>query len=114
MYLNEAYQMTYGLFDHLGQAHKEKISGKPHDKRPLAIIAKHKAESFDNTYLTAFLFKYAQSNVYEIFHITVNELLSFPRTVVEEIFRITEIVGKTKVKGIKDIEKTLNSALKGN
>jgi len=111
MFLKEAYQMTYGIFDHIGQVHKENIDKSPGSKRPLSIIAKHRAESFENTHLTAFLKRYAESNVFEIFHLTVTELLQYPRATVEEIFKITEIVSKNKVRGIKDIEKSLNNVI---
>ena len=113
LYLMEAYQMTYGIFDHIGQAHKERIDSSIGTKKPLSLVAMHESETLDNTHLTTFLTRYAESNVFEIFHLTIDQLLCYPRAVVDEIFKITSTIGNKKAIGLDSIEKVLKNAAAG-
>ena len=90
--LMEAYDVTYGVFDHITQYNKDKNSKDPEIKRPLSVIAMHETEEVsDVSLLYERINSYNDKKVKEYFGISLKELLDLPRDVVEHIFKQCDI-----------------------
>lgn len=78
--LRQIYQQSYGIFDHLGQEKKdESLATEPDQKRPLASIAKHPAESVSvaSIYHERYT-EYRLSNVLKYTGVTWSDFLNYP------------------------------------
>lgn len=83
----EAYDITYGVFDHIKQYNIEKSTKDPNNKRPLTSIAMHETEEVSEvSLLYERINSYSEKKVKEYFGISLNELMDLPRDIVEHIF----------------------------
>ena len=85
--LMEAYDVTYGVFDHITQYNKDKNSKDPEIKRPLSVIAMHETEEVSEvSLLYERINSYSEKKVKDYFGISLKELLDLPRDIVDHIF----------------------------
>ena len=86
--LAQAYETTFEIFDHLRQEQQESLMADAAQKRPLAMVAMHHAEDFcKGSKLYDMLVYYSRARVWDVFHISLVEFLSFPHELVEFIIR---------------------------
>lgn len=84
--LQQVYEQSSGLFDYLGQAHKEASVTEPNAKRPLASVALHKGEdTFAYSRVFDTIKAYADSNVKEYYGMNLQEFLQYPRAITDFI-----------------------------
>jgi hypothetical protein len=92
--LREAYDVTFGIFDHLQQAQFEKSRPGPQSKRPLASVAMHPAEEWarENSDLDRVMRGFADNDVGGIFKISFPEFLALPVEYAERMMRISKSI----------------------
>lgn len=84
--LQQVYEQSSGLFDYLGQAHKEASVAEPNAKRPMASVALHKGEdTFAYSRVFDTIKAYADSNVKEYYGLNLQEFLQCSRVVTDFI-----------------------------
>jgi hypothetical protein len=113
--LYEAYDNTFGIFDHVRQAQLESRSSNADQKRPLASVALHPAEDWAgvDTQLEKVLKGFADNNVKEIFGIGIDVFLNLPVEYAQRIMRISKAVIKRKDTQLGTAENLLVQASKG-
>ena len=92
--LSEAYDVTFGIFDHLRQAQIESHSPGPSGKRPLASVALHPAEAWadEKTHMELVFKGFAENQVGDIFKISLLEFLELPVEYAERVMRISKSI----------------------
>ena len=96
--LQQAYEQSSGLFDYLGQAHKDLSATSPDAKRPLASMAAHKGEdTFAYSRIFDTIKAYADSNVKEYYGMNLQEFLQYPHVVCDFILTDSQRRLKAKV-----------------
>lgn len=97
--LREAYDVTFGIYDHLGAARLESNPlTAPDAKRPLALVALHPAEDWagQHTTLEYIMRSFADNQVGEIFKISIFEFLDAPVEYAHRLMRIAKKVVESK------------------
>lgn len=96
--LAEAYDTTFGIFNHLRQAQIEEKSADPALKRPLALVALHPAEDWAGRHsqLELILRGFADNAVAEHFNISLPEFLDLPVEMAERLMRISKSIMQRK------------------
>lgn len=96
--LREAYDVDFGIFNHLRQAQLESAGMPPELKRPLASVALHPAEEWagENTQIDVVMRGFADNEVGQIFQISFLEFLSLPVEYAERLMRISKNILQRK------------------
>jgi len=96
--LYEAYDVTFGIFNHLKQAQIEKINPESHLKRPLALVALHPAETWagPKTELDRIMRGFSDNKVAEFFNLSFTEFLELPVEYTEMVMRVCKDALKRK------------------
>jgi hypothetical protein len=111
--LREAYDITYGIFDHVKQAQIEKKSTDVRIKRPLALVEFHPAEdtSGASRFKEAALM-FAKLKIHERWGISFLEYLENPHYLnqllidaAEELAKSDSKVLRTAMQGLEDPKK---------
>lgn len=92
--LGEAYDVTFGIFNHLKQAQLEASTTSIENKRPLASVALHPAEAWagEKTNLDVVLRGFAENQVGDIFKMSLTEFLELPVEYAERVMRISKSI----------------------
>lgn len=88
--LNQAYEQTFGVFDHLGQNNLETIDANPDSKRPMIEVAFHPSEDIcarSQLYKTIKEFK--DRKVYQYFGLSLLEFLDLPVDICDYILDVS-------------------------
>lgn len=96
--LREAYDVDFGIFNHLKQAQLESAGMKPELKRPLASVALHPAEDWagKDTQLELVMRGFADNDVGQNFHMSFVEFLALPVEYAERLMRISKTILQRK------------------
>lgn len=88
--LYEAYDVSFGVFDHLKQSHQDARQGDPALKRPLASVALHPIEAWASKgkQLDTVLNGYVANEVGATFNLSLIEFLDLPVEYAEMVMRI--------------------------
>ena len=114
--MREAYDQSYGIFDHTAQIVRERQTSDPNAKRPLATVAHHASEATGNYSPVALVVKtFGRLKIYEKFGLSLTDYLQLPREYAESVMRqaeelMTEVDKVTK--GIKDQLDQIETAAK--
>lgn len=110
--LSEAYDVTFGIFDHLRQAAIEQKTTRPELKRPLASIALHPAEAFASkgTELYKVLEGFAENEVGDTFKISLPEFLDLPVEYAQALMSISKKRLERKSKQVDSQQASLEAA----
>ena len=104
--MREAYDQSYGIFDHTAQIVRERQTSDPHVKRPLASVAHHASEATGNYSPVALVVKtFGRLKIYEKFGLSLIDYLQLPREYAESIMRQAEELASEVsniTKGIQD------------
>lgn len=113
--LREAYDVDFGIFNHLKQAQVESRLSKPDGKRPLASVALHPAEDWagKDTQLDMVLRGFADNEVGQIFQISFLEFLQLPVEYTERMMRVSKAILQRKSNQTEAQRQALSAAAAG-
>lgn len=114
--LSEIYQMTFGVFDHLGQIQKERASPLPENKRPLAVQAYHPSEHINAfNHFIDYVQIFPELKIKERYGLNLDQLLARPswevKAIVERCKELNKLDDAEGQKVANDLKK-LNAGLK--
>ena len=88
MILNQAYENTFGIYDYVGQAMKERNLAEASLKEPLSSVSMHYAENYcETSRLYELIQLYDICKIYQIYRISLSEFLEYPHDVVEYMLK---------------------------
>lgn len=88
MILNQAYENTFGIYDYVSQAMKERNLTEPNLKEPLSSVSMHYAENYcETSRLYELIQLYDICKIYQIYRISLSEFLEYPHDVVEYMLK---------------------------
>jgi hypothetical protein len=95
--LREAFDQTFGIFDHLKQAQIEesaRTQKRPELCRPLASVALHPAEDWagEKTHLDLVMEGFAENRVAELFNISFLDFLDLPVEYAARLMKISKLM----------------------
>jgi hypothetical protein len=103
--LLQAYQQDYGIFDHVDQARKD-ATNNVGLKKPLASIAMHDVEEVVGTSdLVRVLREFSALKVYERYGLNLEEFLSQPKYICDEILLECREHQTGIANALKDVDK---------
>ncbi len=109
----EAYDVAFGIFDHLKQAQSDNAQTNPDLKRPLASVALHPAEAWagPGKQLETVLKGFEANNVAATFNLSIIDFLNLPVEYAELIMRICKNSVKRKSAQVDEQQAHLEATL---
>lgn len=104
--MSDLYDTKYQIYDHLkGYRNADGQNRFQAPPRPLATVAFFPAEDFDNGGLMETIMRqYVEKDVWEVFHISLDEFMDRPRDVIDMMLGICEDIERTKAEALTNIE----------
>lgn len=109
--LQQAYETTFGIHDHLKQALQEQEIYDADQKRPLSTVALHFAEdTMESSKIHELIRIYAKLKVHQYFGLSLIEFLTLPHEYVETILTECSEMFKKESEKTEKVMSQLNAA----
>jgi hypothetical protein len=110
-YLRQAYEVTFGIHDHIQQFENEQQNKNPELARPLSSVAIHHAEDLSKSSRFQYLYKrFAKLEIGQKFNVTLPQFIKLPHEHVMMLFSIAEALLEEDNKRAAEIKKQLEAS----
>jgi hypothetical protein len=114
MILNQAYENTFGIYDYVSQAMKERNLAEPSLKEPLSSVSMHYAENYcETSRLYELIQLYEICKIYQIYRISLSEFLEYPHDLVEYMLKTASEKTRKESKQTENMMEELKEGLEG-
>lgn len=102
--LNDLYETHYGIFNHSNNKSSQV------NYRPLASVAMHDGEEIiSNDLMEEFVRAYVSKGIGTLYNISLPEFLSYPKHVVNMLFRLADEEQSKKARLLSEVQKDFDS-----